>query len=146
MKTIVVGVDGSADSVRALRWAVAEAGLRDAEVLVLHAWTYPMVVGGYEALIPLPDSVDVVKEATERLERVVAAATGGEAPVKIRTEVRQGAAATVLIEASNGADLLVVGSRGMGGFRELLLGSVSHQCAHHARCPVVVVPHQAEES
>ena len=128
---VVVGVDGSRSSLLALEWAVDEAERRRAAVRVVCAWHYPpvgaFVIGpdeGYDGL-----ASQVVEEASAPYrERVT-----------IELEERFGPAAGVLLEAAERADLLVVGSRGHGGFRELLLGSTGSECAHHARCPVVVV-------
>ena len=136
--TIVVGVDGSHESKRALLWAIDEARLREARVVALRAWMYPALAAG--GLIPAtPDLVDRLagNEREELADAVAEADTGG---VEVEQVVVEGAAAQALVEAAAGADLLVVGSRGHGGFTGLLLGSVSQQCAHHAPCPVVIVP------
>jgi len=80
------------------------------------------------------------EDASELLERVIAeVATEGDRDVEISRSVVEGSAASALVAAAESADLLVIGSRGLGGFRGLLLGSVSQQCAHHASCPVVIV-------
>jgi nucleotide-binding universal stress UspA family protein len=84
--------------------------------------------------------------ARRTLERALADAGDRTAGVDVEPVVREGAPARVLLEEADDADLLVVGSRGLGGFRGLLLGSVSQQCSHHAPCPVVVVPHERELS
>ncbi|HEY7042252.1 MAG TPA: universal stress protein [Nocardioidaceae bacterium] len=140
---IVVGVDASEGSAVALRWALEEARLRGSTVEVVHAWHYPYlascdITGMAPAGLSLGDL-----EAGERavLDRAVAA--GGTAPegVTVNPILADGGAAEVLLEAAVGADLLVVGSRGHGGFAGLLLGSVSEHCVHHSPCPVVVVPH-----
>ena len=81
--------------------------------------------------------------ARKSIDRTLAA-VGQPSDFPIEIVVREGAAGAVLVAAAQGAAVLVVGSRGMGGFRELLLGSVSHACVHHAPCPVVVVPHTAK--
>jgi nucleotide-binding universal stress UspA family protein len=137
---IVVGVDGSEHGERALDWAIDEAKLRGGRLLLISAWHVPaMVYGGpgYGPQLdePLDRTFEEVAEESvaAALERVRAAGLEAE------TSVRQGQAAEVLIEASGSADLLVVGSRGHGGFAGLLLGSVSAQCAHHAKCPVMIV-------
>jgi nucleotide-binding universal stress UspA family protein len=139
MSLIIVGVDGSDASKEALRWAVAEAALRRATVRAVHAWTYPTLFGG--AYVPL-DEADTRRlrdEAQEMLDAVVDEVAGRNPPAYIERRVEQGPAAGVLIDAAREADLLVVGSRGRGGFAELLLGSVSQQCAHHAACVVAIV-------
>ncbi|MGE0877721.1 MAG: universal stress protein [Acidimicrobiia bacterium] len=142
MATIVVGVDGSQNSHAALRWALEEANLRKVSVEAIAAWTPPALA------FPMPETGaplyvdDEVIEATKKmLEDAVAEAhqEGDAAGVAVEAKVVRGAPGQVLLEASKSADLLVVGARGHGGFAELLLGSVSSQCVHHASCPVVVV-------
>ena len=137
MQKIVVGVDGSEGSQRALQWAIEEAGRRDATVEALHAWEPGLTAGLYSGAVFTEESV---QEAGEKvLEDTIAAADpAGSTKVERRCVTAQPAAA--LIEAAKDADLLVVGSRGLGGFYRLLIGSVSSQVAHHAPCPVVVVP------
>jgi nucleotide-binding universal stress UspA family protein len=141
MAKIVVGIDGSDASKDALRWAVEEARLRRAAVVAVHAWQVPPPV---PSLGPAPgvDVVDVVpplEEGAEELVQSVVAEVVGDAPdVEVEAVVREGPAPAVLIDAASGADLLVVGSRGHGGFVALLLGSVSQQVATHAPCPVLI--------
>lgn len=142
MGTIVVGIDGSAGSRRALTWALGEARLRGDEILAVHAWSNPVAFGTFEAIVPAPLNVDLQKEAGEFLGRVIKDVTGGDDSVPIRREVTEHSPATALVHASRDADMLVLGSRGLGGFRGLLLGSVGQQCAHHAHCPVVLIPHE----
>jgi nucleotide-binding universal stress UspA family protein len=151
---IVVGVDGSAGSDVALRWAAAEACLRGAGLRVVHVYHLPHVplseVGvGAAAGMALPAAFT---DDGERLRRTVegqalrviddALQRAGESVAELEVErvAVEGAPAQTLIESARGADLLVVGSRGRGGFLGLLLGSVSHQCAHHPPCPVVILP------
>ena len=136
MRTIVVGVDGSPCSLDALRWAVEEARGREARVVAVLAWTMPHVSTMHEALHVL--DVDFEQDARKSLDAAVGGAVSN-AEVEIERVVTEGAAAAVLIEAARGAELLVVGSRGHGGFAGLLLGSVSQQVVAHAHCPVVVV-------
>ena len=139
--TIVVGVDGSPGSRAALRWALAEAALRDAVVEAVVTWQTPTYA--YTGVAVMPPVVELAEAASATLQEAIAsevAAMGPEvADVRVEPVVIEGPAAGLLIERSRDADLLVVGSRGYGGFRGLLLGSVSHQCASHAHCPVVVV-------
>jgi nucleotide-binding universal stress UspA family protein len=135
---IVVGVDGSDEAKAAFRWAVEEARLRDARVRVVHAWwVYPVIVPG------TPLTADawarLEESAKELVESFVAETVGEDSDVEIEAVAVHGTAAEVLVEEAARADLLVVGSRGHGGFAGLLLGSVSQQCAHHARCPLVIV-------
>ncbi|MEW6470874.1 MAG: universal stress protein [Actinomycetota bacterium] len=138
MGHIVVGVDGSPEAAAALRWALGEARLRHATLEAVHAWLFP-VVGDVPGA-----AVDSLARALERaadglLNQVVDDVAGTDPGVKLERRVVEGAAAAVLIDAAAGADLLVVGSRGRGGFAGLLLGSVAQQCLHHAPCPVVLV-------
>jgi nucleotide-binding universal stress UspA family protein len=142
MSTIVVGVDGSEGSVDALRFAIDEARTRGAEVKAVSAWHVPQMIysGGY---VPMPiDPIDYEQFTTAALDKVMDEVGANENGVKVSPVVHQGQAAEVLVEEAKSADLLVVGSRGRGGFRGLLLGSVSQQCAHFAPCPVVIVPHR----
>lgn len=141
MGRIVVGVDGSEDAGQALAWAVSEARLRGDSVTVLYAWVYPTPVGTFEAIVPASLNVDFEKEADEVVSRAVESVGAGAAGVEITKEVVQAPPAQALVKASADADLVVIGSRGLGGFRGLLLGSVGHQVAQHARCPVVIIPH-----
>jgi nucleotide-binding universal stress UspA family protein len=137
---IVVGVDGSPSSKAALQWAVQQAELTGSTVDAVIAWRYPTMAGGY-AWVPVSASkaasFDEIceKTITEAIGDAVAAAS----TVQIDTTIRQGNPAQVLLDAASGADLLVVGSRGHGGFASALLGSVSQHCVHHARCPVVII-------
>ena len=141
MGRIVVGIDGSPESKEALRWALAEAKLRGARLRVVHTWVVPYIAAG-PGLDPVLDAgmIENAERLAEDLVRgeldEVAAETAG---LDIERAVVEGTPAAVLLEAAQGADLLVVGSRGRGGFAGLLLGSVSQQCAHHAPCPVVIV-------
>jgi nucleotide-binding universal stress UspA family protein len=151
---IVVGVDGSEESRRALLWAVEEARLRGAVLEVLHAWEpqpLPTASPGLAAgLSPMPvdagdyvETMDALREGAEALVRTLRAELGDAARgVDLRTTVVEGPPAGSLLDASTGADLVVVGSRGHGSLVELVLGSVSRDIVHRARCPVVVVPAQ----
>ena len=142
MGVIVVGVDHSDGAKAALRFALEEARLRQATLRVVHAWQFGYIrTAGFEGSLPaVGGELDEFRRgATAALDetlRDVGAETDG---VAIERRVDQGSAAAVLVEESRGADLLVVGSRGHGGFAQLLLGSVSQQCAQHAFCPVVIV-------
>lgn len=136
---VVVGVDGSEESRAALRWAVEEARLRQTPLRAVYAWLSPVV--NRRGYIP-PDLLDL-KVLEGKAQQVIAAAVdevaGGSPGVEIEPLAVEGPAAQVLLDTSQEAELLVVGSRGHGGFTGLLLGSVGQQCAHHAPCPVVVV-------
>jgi nucleotide-binding universal stress UspA family protein len=141
---IVVGVDGSAESKEALRWAVEEGRLRVTGVRALVAWEYPPLSAGTDPYLPgagdalaLIDPGDLASMAGARLAEAVAesGATSGE----VEEVVVEGHPAKALLEAAKDAELLVVGSRGHGGFTGALLGSVSQACVSHAPCTVVVV-------
>lgn len=140
MNTIVVGVDGSKYSVAALRWALDEARVRGARIRAVHSWGTPFVSTYHEAAHLIDTDFAALRTAAAAvLESAVAAALAGREDVEIEQVVVEGPPAAALIEAARDAALLVVGSRGIGGFTGLLLGSVSHQCALHAPCPVVIV-------
>jgi nucleotide-binding universal stress UspA family protein len=135
---IVVGVDGSEGSKAALKWAIEEARLRDAKVLAAHAWVaYPQLAP--ESPLLAEDWSTLRDSANEFVDTFVADTIGEQPDVEVTAMAVHGTAASALVEAAKDADLLVVGSRGLGGFTGLLLGSVSQQCAHHSPCPVVIV-------
>ena len=140
MGTIVVGVDGSAGARAAAAFALREARLRQARLRLVAALHLPVAVfpGGFTPAVQGQDELEALARAA--LDECVVAL--GDTEVEIETKIRAGRPAEVLIqESADDAELLVVGSRGLGGFRGLLLGSVGQQCAHHAHCPVVVVRH-----
>ncbi len=134
-RRIVVGVDGSPSSVRALRWAIRQAGRTGSVVDAICAWQYPV---SYGWAVTEPDPA-IGTLASEALEKAIAGARQAGESVEIRPHVLEASPAQALIDAARGADLLVVGSRGHGGFTGMLLGSVSQHCVHHAPCPVLVV-------
>ena len=136
---VVVGVDGSDASVAALAWAARYAAASGARVRALLAWHYPGVVGE-PPVEKVPASVRSQTEKQERatLDEAVAKAIPGQ-PAGVETSIGYGHAAEVLIEASQEADLLVVGSHGHRAWTGMLLGSVSLHCVTGASCPVVVV-------
>jgi nucleotide-binding universal stress UspA family protein len=138
MTRIVVGVDGSEAGEAALRFAVAEARLRGAPLEAVIAWHEPYVAPTLAPVVP--DPTVFADAAARTLDQSVEAAVAGGDPIEVKRVVKRGGAAEVLLEQADGADLLIVGSRGRGGFAGLLLGSVSQQVVHHATCPVVVVP------
>jgi nucleotide-binding universal stress UspA family protein len=133
---IVVGFDGSQGAREALAWAVEEAKLRAATIHIVNAWVDPLgAPNEYASVFPIDDVRD---EVQRMLQKEIDDVVGG-ADVVVEQETSYTSPALALVEAARGADLLVVGSRGRGGFAGLLLGSVSQQCAHHAPCPLVVV-------
>ena len=142
MAVVVVGVDHSEGAKAALRFALEEATLRQATLRVVHAWLYGYIgATGLEGAFPavggdIKELRDAAETALEETLRETLPETDTE---EIERRVVEGRAAAVLVDESRGADLLVVGSRGHGGFAGLLLGSVSQQCANHAACPVVIV-------
>jgi len=134
---IVVGVDGSDHSVLALRWAVAQAALTGADVEVIASWQWPASAGGF-----LPyENFDMSGITRKAVEAAVASVVGDgdESAVSVRTTVVEGYPAKALLDAAQGAELLVVGSRGHHAVSGLLLGSVGLHCATHAPCPVLIV-------
>ncbi|MET8772224.1 universal stress protein [Streptomyces sp. NPDC004658] len=136
---IVVGVDGSDSSKQALRWAVRQAELTGSVVEAVTAWTFPQFHGALGWLPPSSSDEAALEERARReLTEAVEESVGRRPPVQVRAEARYGTAAGVLLDASRDASLLVVGSRGLGGFSGLLLGSVAQHCTQHASCPVVV--------
>lgn len=133
---IVVGVDGSESSKAALRWAIGQAKLTGAVVDAVTAWHIPPGYG----LAPTPGDVfDFGTNAKGILTEALAEVSTLAPDVTVRPQIAEGHAADVLLRAARGADLLVIGSRGHGGFTSALLGSVSLYCVIHARCPVLVM-------
>jgi len=147
---VVVGVDGSAGAREALLWALGEARLRQWPVRAVHAWMFGYIGGSVEGYPYWGGSLgsytslgvdlgDLHHAAEDLLERALADVKGEADGVEVDRQVVQGSAAEVLVGQAAPGDLLVVGSRGHGGFAALMLGSVSQQCVHHAPCPVVVI-------
>jgi nucleotide-binding universal stress UspA family protein len=139
-RRIVVGLDGSPSSKAALAWAVCQARLTGASIEAVTAWHYPAMAGG----VPFTpagalEGSDFGGFATAVLSDAIKDTVDPAERVKISLTVREGNAAQVLLEVAKSADLLVVGSRGHGGFIEALLGSVSQECVHHAPCPIVII-------
>lgn len=134
---VIVGVDGSAQSIVALQWTCRRAGMCGDHVRAVCAWS--LGASGEDWSLPSDAKAEGQRRA-ERVLRDAAEAVRRDHPAaELETQAIQGAAARVLVEMSADADLLVVGSRGLGGFTGLLLGSVSQQCVHHAHCPVTVI-------
>jgi nucleotide-binding universal stress UspA family protein len=141
-RRIVVGVDGSDSSKVALRWAIRQAKLTGGSVDAVTAWRYP---AGY-GMAPVAESTDFESEAKNTLTEALNEVGGLEPDVIVRPVVAEGHAAEVLLHAAKGAELLIVGSRGHGGFTSALVGSVSMSCVLHAHCPVLVMRDGHEES
>jgi nucleotide-binding universal stress UspA family protein len=142
MAVIVAGVDHSEGAKEALRFALEEAKLRQATLRVVHAWRYGYIgATGLEGAFPVVGGdIKELRDAAEAaLKETLRESIPETETVEIERHVVEGRAAAVLVDESRDADLLVVGSRGHGGFAGLVLGSVSQQCAHHAACPVVIV-------
>jgi nucleotide-binding universal stress UspA family protein len=121
-----------------LQWALHEARALGARLDVVHIWQYPWVVAAAGAATAEVGREEFEAEGRRLLEQETDALAADD--VEIHRRLGTGNAADLLLRAAEGADLLVVGSRGRGGFRGLLLGSVSQQCAQHAPCPVVIIP------
>jgi len=144
MKRIVVGVDGSEPGDEALREAVHLAKLEGAKLTVVNAWHVPGPAYGNAFALPMTNLREEFESSAKSIvEKSMAAVNGDADSVDIERIVEEGHAAKVLLDAAADADLLVVGCRGHGGFAELLLGSVSHECTRHAHCPVLVVHRHA---
>jgi nucleotide-binding universal stress UspA family protein len=134
---VVAGVDGSAQSVSALRWAAGYAAATGARLRVVLAWHFPAAVGPAPVgVAPAAISDEVHQNAVETLAKITAE---GAAGVDVEQVVGYGHPAQVLVEQSGEASLLVVGSHGHGAFTGMLVGSVSIYCVTHSLCPVVVV-------
>jgi nucleotide-binding universal stress UspA family protein len=136
---VVVGVDGSDGSKAALRWAVEEARARGGTVFAVHAWEVPPMAYASFAAVPDLTPHEMEKLGDETARETISSVIGDDVSVPVIVELREGHATRALVEASADADLLVVGTRGRGGFAGLLLGSISTYAVHHATCPVVVV-------
>jgi nucleotide-binding universal stress UspA family protein len=132
---VVAGVDGSPDSVLALRWAAYATAMLRARLSAVMAWEYPPSFG-WAAIAP---GWDPAEDAANVLAKTAEAAFGDQRPAGLELLVREGGPAKVLLQESQGASMLVVGSRGHGGFVGLLLGSVSANVAEHASCPVLII-------
>jgi len=140
---IVVGIDGSEPSLDALRWAATQAELTGAQLDVVMTWEYPT---SYGWVPPYPEDFDPEADTRKVLEETVRRVLGEQPALELHTRVIEGHPAPSLIEASRGAQLLVVGSRGHGAFVGMVIGSVSEHCVSHSSCPVVVVRHSDDSS
>ncbi|MFG2875630.1 universal stress protein [Streptomyces sp. NPDC048337] len=145
---IVVGVDGSNHSKEALRWGVEQARMMGGRVHAVMAWewnTNPFAIGAGADRAAESDGVTAEEAARRKLADTVAAAVGTSPGVPVFRRVEQGTAAQVLVDASKEADLTVVGTRGYGGFKGALLGSVSQQVVQYSASSVVVVREAVDE-
>ena len=148
MAVIVVGVDHSEGAKAALRFALEEATLRQATLRVVHAWQFAYIgATGFEGSYPaLGGDIKELRDLAERdLDATLQEAIPETGAIEIERRVVEDRPAAALVDESRGADMIVVGSRGHGGFGGLLLGSVSQQVAHHAACPVVIVHTKREQ-
>jgi nucleotide-binding universal stress UspA family protein len=137
---VVVGIDGSAESVRALGWAARYATATGARVQALLAWHYPDVAGQAPVgVAPEPVRHQAEEQMQATLNEAIAKASAAQPGAEVETRLGYGHPAQVLIEASKEADLLVLGRHGRGAFTGMLVGSVSIHCVNGAFCPVVVV-------
>jgi nucleotide-binding universal stress UspA family protein len=134
---IVVGVDGSEPSKEAMRWAIKQAQLTGAELRVVTAWHPPTL--GHGTVTPLAVDIDYEKASKETLRREIEEVAGPTPVIPMSMRLVAGLPARELVAAAEGADLLVVGSRGHGAFTGMLLGSVSSHCVSQASCPVAVI-------
>ncbi|MFB7845194.1 universal stress protein [Microbacterium sp. NPDC056052] len=137
---ILVGVDGSDSSLDALRYAAKLSAALDLPLRAVTTWDYPALVDLYPSIGWTPD-----KDAAVLLDAAIKDVFAGDPPEALTAVVLAGPAAPVLIEESHRAEMLVMGSRGRGGFAGLLLGSVSATCASHAHCPVLIVRHEKQK-
>lgn len=142
MPGIIVGIDGSTRSRRALDWAIREAGIKNVPLTVL---TVQQAVAGFlGTAVAYPGDDELTERAyknvSAEVEETLDQVADGPRPASVAVKAVLGAPAEELLKAGADADMIVVGSRGAGGFKQLLLGSVSSQVVHHAHCPVVVIP------
>ncbi|MFI9604085.1 universal stress protein [Streptomyces sp. NPDC052043] len=141
-RRVVVGVDGSPSTYAALRWAAGYARLVGGVVEAIHSWDTPSAIGWAG---PAIDPEFDLEQARERFTEALRSVFADDRPAHLVEYLVEGDPSEVLIRASQGADVLVVGSRGRGGFARAMLGSVSQRCAQHAACPVVVVRQEYDQ-
>jgi nucleotide-binding universal stress UspA family protein len=140
MNTIVIGIDGSETANEALRVAADEARLHDARLRIVVVWQLSSLMYGSGYAAVDEDTLDAVRDRARGIADEAVARVAELAPaVECEAVVLEGQPAEALLGASEDADLIVVGSRGLGGFKRLVLGSISDQVVHHAHCPVLVV-------
>lgn len=141
MERIIVGVEGSGGAKAALSWAVSQAKIRGSKIEVVTAYS-PTFIATSSDLNYAPVEVLDLQEQIQNMQKEVVDSVLAEIDYEVDLECKiiKGRPADTLITAAEGAEMLIVGSRGRGGFKGLLLGSVSHQIVQHCKCPVVVVP------
>jgi nucleotide-binding universal stress UspA family protein len=138
---VVVGVDGSPSSRAALRWAVNQAALTGGTVDAVMAQQAPEndVIGGFgQTPVEVDDQAVITTAAQRALDTIISEEVKADDRSRVRARIFNGHPATALVQASDGAELVVVGQRGLGSFTRSLLGSVSEQVVHHANCPVLI--------
>ena len=143
MPGIIVGVDGSGHSQRALEWAMKEAAVRHVPITVLTV--HPSIVGYFGGVVTTPqdlEQTEQVQVAVRTEADKVLTALEGPHPESVKIRAVHGFPVEELINASREADLVVLGSRGVGGFTRMMLGSTAGQVVQHAHCPVTIVPHE----
>lgn len=136
MNKVIVGVDGSEGSRAALRWAAAEADRWDAPLVAVWAWEFSPLIVATDAPTEIEELSRVV---AQRLHETLVAELGEERADRVESEVVEDTPVRALLDRAGEDDLIVVGSRGYGGFKGMLLGSVSQQVVHYAPCPVTIV-------
>ena len=148
MPGIIVGVDGSGHSQRALEWAAREAALRQASLTVLTVQQVLAGWGGSTAPVVYPVDPSDIERARKQAQAETDKALetiGARQPAEVTVRAVSGVPAQELARAADGADMLVVGALGVGGLTRLLVGSVSSQVTHLANCPVVVIPSDSRQ-
>ncbi|MGW8590270.1 universal stress protein [Dietzia sp. NPDC055340] len=143
-KPVIVGIDGAEDSVRALQWAVVHARSVGAPLHVMAVYEVPAMLSPY-GMAAWENPANLEQNARAMLDATVKSALGEDEGAAVVQRVVQGHPGKVLVEQSDGAGLLVIGSRGRGAFTGMLLGSVSQYVVARAKCPVVVMPHNAPD-
>ncbi len=141
MPGIIVGVDGSGHSQRALEWAMNEAAIHHLPLSVLTV--HPAIVGYFGGIITTPQDLQLTEQAQAAVKAEtdkVLAGLNGPHPESVTVKAVHGFPVEELVNASKEADMIVLGSRGMGGFTRLMLGSTAGQVVQHAHCPVLIVP------
>jgi nucleotide-binding universal stress UspA family protein len=137
MSGIVVGVDGSSHSQRALAWAMKEAAVRHVPLSVLTV--HPAIVGYFGGVVTSPQDLELTEQVQAEADKVLTGLDGPH-PESVTIKSVHGFPVAELVNASKEADLVVLGSRGVGGFTRLMLGSTAGQVVQHAYCPVTIIP------